>query len=341
MAQRISREIRLRKRPTGLPEESDLELAEVEVPDPQAGEVLVRNIYMSVDPYMRPRMNAQASYISPFELGNPLEGGCVGQVTASRNDKFKVGCYVLGMKGWREFYLSNGSDLIEIDPNVGPIQAYLGILGMPGMTAYVGLLDIGNPKAGETVFVSAASGAVGSAVCQIAKIKGCRVVGSAGSDEKVAWLLDTAGIDAVINYKKAGNLSRKLGEICPNGIDIYYENVGGNHLEAALDNMNTFGRVVLCGMISQYNATQRDPGPGNLFLAITKRLTLKGFIVTDHVDRQKQFYSDMGGWIKEGRIKWKETVVEGIENAPKAFIGLFKGENFGKMLVKIGPDPAV
>lgn len=341
MTEVLSREIRLTRRPTGMPDENDFELAEVRVPEPGQGEALVRNIYMSVDPYMRGRMNDAPSYVPSFELSKPLEGGCVGQVVASKTDALQVGDYVLGMKGWREFYLSAGGDLIKVDPRLGPIQAFLGILGMPGMTAYVGLLDIGRPKPGETVFVSAASGAVGSVVCQIAKIKGCRVVGSAGSDDKISWLLNTAKIDGAINYKTAQDLSAEIGKLFPDGIDIYYENVGGKHLESALDHMKPFGRIVLCGMISQYNATRRGPGPSNLFLAITKRLTLKGFIVSDHMDRRARFHADMGTWIREGGIKWKETIVEGIEKAPKAFIGLFKGENFGKMLVKIGPDPAV
>jgi NADPH-dependent curcumin reductase CurA len=324
-----------------MPSESDFELAETQAPEPRKGEVLVRNIFMSVDPYMRGRMYDKPSYVPPFELSKPLEGGCIGEVTVSESEKFRTGDIVLGTKGWREYFLSDGSDLTKIDPTVAPIQSFLGVLGMPGMTAYVGLLDIGRPKEGETVFVSAASGAVGSVVCQIAKIKGCRVVGSAGSDDKIAWLLDTVGIDSAINYKKYGNareLGMELGKLCPNGLDIYYDNVGGEHLETALDHMNPFGRIVLCGMISLYNAAGRQPGPGNLFLAVTKRLTLQGFIVMDHMDRQNQFYADMGKWIREGRIKWKETTVEGIENAPKAFLGLFTGENLGKMLVKIGAD---
>lgn len=341
MAEIVSREIRLRNRPIGMPRSGDFELVSVRVPEPREGEVLVRNIYMSVDPYMRGRMNDQESYIPPFELAKPLEGGCVGQVVASKKGGFEVGDHVLGMRGWREYYLSDGSELMKIDPGLAPIQAYLGVLGMPGLTAYVGLLDIGQPKAGETVLVSAASGAVGSVVCQIAKIKGCRVVGSAGSDEKLAWLLDTAGIDSAFNHKKTGDLRTELARHCSEGVDICFENVGGRHLEAALDHMNPFGRVVLCGMISQYNAMAREPGPGNLFLAIAKRLTLKGFIVLDHMDRMPHFYADMADWIKDGRIKWTETIVYGIEHAPKALIGLFKGENFGKMLVKIGPQPEV
>ena len=318
MSKTLSREIRLKRRPTGMPDESDFELAEVEIPNPAEGELLVRNIYMSVDPYMRGRMNEGESYIPPFQLSRPLEGGCVGQVVASRQGKFQEGDWVLGMQGWREFYLSNGSDLTRIDPGMAPVQSFLGVLGMPGMTAYVGLLEIGQPKPGDTVFVSAASGAVGSIVSQIAKIKGCRVVGSVGSDDKVAWLRDTVGIDSAFNYKKAADLSKELSKHCAEGIDIYFESVGGRHLEAALDNMKPSGRIVLCGMISMYNATKREPGPGNLFLAVTKRLTLKGFIVMDHMDKQAQFYAEMGKWIREGKIKWKETVIDGIENAPKS-----------------------
>ncbi len=341
MAEIVSREIRLKNRPVGMPREDDFELTEVVIPEPDEGEVLVRNIYLSVDPYMRGRMIVRESYIPPFQLGQPLEGGCIGQVMQSKGGEFQVGDYVSGMLGWREYYLSEGSGLTKIDPTLAPLQAHLGTVGMPGLTAYVGLLDIGQPKPGDTVFVSAASGAVGAMVCQIAKIKGCRVVGSAGSDEKVVWLMEEARVDAAFNYKKVDDLTVELGKYCPNGIDVYFENVGGAHLEAAIAHMNTFGRIVLCGMISQYNATEPPPGPSNLMLAVLRRLTLQGFIVRDHLERRPPFLADMGQWIKEGRIKWKETVVAGIENTPKAFIGLFMGENLGKMLVKIEPDPAV
>ncbi len=337
----LSREIRLARRPIGLPQESDFELAEARIPELGKEEVLVRNIYMSVDPYMRGRMNDRPSYVPPFQLGEPLAGRSVGQVVASRNAMFQVGDYVSGAQGWREYYLSGGTDLTQIDPHLAPIQTYLGTLGMTGMTAYVGLLSIGLPKAGETVFVSAASGAVGAVVCQIAKIKGCRVIGSAGSKEKVAWLMNEAGIDVAFNYKEVGDLVAEVGKHCPQGIDVYFENVGGKHLEAALEYMNLFGRIVACGMISLYNATDPEPGPHNLFYVPRKRLTIQGFIVSDHLARQSQFLKDMSQWIAEGRIKWRETIVEGIENAPRALISLFKGENFGKMLVKIGPDPAV
>jgi NADPH-dependent curcumin reductase CurA len=335
MTATLSREIRLKNRPVGLPNEHDFEIVAVPVPAPGAGEVLVRNLYMSVDPYMRGRMLEQPSYVEPFRLGQPLEGGCVGQIVASNGGKLPVGDYVLGRKGWREYYVSDGADLSKIDATLAPLQAYLGVLGMPGLTAYVGLLDIGQPEAGNTVFVSAAAGAVGAVVCQIARLKGCRVIGSAGSPAKVHWLQEVAGIDAALNYKEVTSLTAELGRHCPQGIDVYFENVGGAHLEAALEHMNVRGRIVLCGMISQYNDTAPSPGPHNLRLAVRKRLTLKGFIVSDHLDRLPQFYADMGSWMAAGKLKWQETVIDGIENAPRAFIGLFEGENTGKMLVKL------
>jgi NADPH-dependent curcumin reductase CurA len=335
MSQTVSREIRLKHRPVGLPQESDFELVSVPLPQPGAGAVLVRNLYMSVDPYMRGRMIDQPSYVQPFQVGQPLDGGCVGQVVQSQSDKLQVGDHVLGRKGWREYYVSDGGDLTRVDASLAPVQAYLGTLGMPGLTAYVGLLDIGRPKAGETVFVSAAAGAVGTVVCQIAKLKGCRVVGSAGSPNKVDWLREVAGVDAALNYKDVESLTAELGRLCPHGIDVYFENVGGAHLEAALEHMNPFGRIALCGMISHYNETEPGSGPRNLRVAVRKRLTLQGFIVSDHLQRQAQFYADMGAWIAAGKIKWQETIVDGIERAPQAFIGLFKGENLGKMLVRL------
>ena len=335
MSDTVSREIRLQHHPAGLPQESDFALVTVPLPPLNPGEVLVRNLYMSVDPYMRGRMTDQPGYVQPFQIGQPLDGGCVGQVVQSQGGKFQVGDYVLGRKGWREYYVSDGAELTRVDPNLAPVQAYLGTLGMPGLTAYVGLLDIGQPQAGETVFVSAAAGAVGTVVCQIARLKGCRVVASAGSPDKVAWLRDVAGVDAALNYKDVGSLTAELGRHCPNGVDVYFENVGGAHLEAALEHMNTYGRIVLCGMISHYNETTPSSGPRNLRFAVRKRLTLKGFIVSDHLDRQAQFYTDMGAWIAAGQIKWQETIIDGIEHAPRAFIGLFRGENSGKMLVRL------
>ena len=340
---KVSKEISLTEYPYGMPTENNFKLVQVHIPEPtKEGEFLVRNIWMSVDPYMRGRMREGSnSYIPPFKLGQPLEGACVGQIITSNNNQFTVGEYVLGMLGWREYWLSNGSDVIKVNPNIAPIQSFLGTFGMTGLTAYVGLLKIGELKEGDTVFVSAASGAVGSVACQIAKTKGCHVIGSAGSEEKVKWLVDQAGIDNAFNYKEMNNISEYLRKVCPDKIDIYFDNVGGKHLEAALDNMKTFGRIVLCGMISQYNSSSPLPGPSNLMLAITNRLKLQGFIVRDHYNMLNEFHAAMAKWIGQGNIKWKETVSEGIENAPKAFLGLFKGENFGKMLVKIGPDPAL
>ena len=342
---KVSRQICLAEYPVGMPTDNNFKLVQVDIPEPtKEGEFLVRNIWMSVDPYMRGRMRKGEggnSYIPPFRLAQPLEGACIGQVIASKNNQFAVGEYVLGMYGWREYWLSNGLDVIKVNQKIAPIQSFLGTFGMTGLTAYVGLLKIGEIKKNDAIFVSAASGAVGSIVCQIAKIKGCHVIGSAGSEEKVKWLVDQAGIDYAFNYKKVDDISGELVKVYPNKIDLYYDNVGGKHLEAALDNMKTFGRIILCGMISQYNTDTLLPGPSNLFLAITNRLKLQGFIVRDHYDILNEFHTSMTKWVDEGRIKWKETVVEGIENAPKAFLGLFKGENFGKMLVKIGPNSTI
>ena len=337
-----NREIRLKSRPEGMPRPSDFELAETPVPTPGAGQVLVRNIYMSVDPYMRGRMVDRASYVPPFQIGETLSGGAVGQVVESNgNDKFQKGDYVSNFNGWREWFVSGSEGLEKIDPSLAPIQAYLGTFGMPGLTAYAGLLKVASLKEKDRVFVSAASGAVGSIVCQIAKNKGCFVVGSAGSDEKCDWLKTEARVDEAINYKTCGDLTEAVRKAMPDGIDVYFENVGGAHLDAALANMRPFGRIAVCGMIEQYNATALPEGPHNFISVIPLRITIKGFIVSDHADMQPDFLRDMGGWAKEGKLKWHETIVDGIENAPEAFIGLFKGANFGKMLVRLGPDKAV
>jgi len=330
-----SKEIRLKKRPEGLPGNDDFELAEVVVPPVNDGQVLIQNMYMSVDPYMRGRMVDRKSYIPPFQIGMPLEGGSVGRVIESKNSGFTAGDHVMSMQGWREYFVSDGVGLNKIDTGLLPAQAYLGVAGLTGMTAYVGLLHIGELQEGQNVFVSSAAGAVGSVVCQIAKLKGCYVVGSAGSEKKTAWLVDEAGIDAAFNYKKTDDVIAEVGRKFPEGIDVYFENVGGVHLEAALEHMKPGGHIVMCGMISMYNAVAPVPGPVRLPYVIMKSLTMRGFVVSDHFDKLGAFISDMGGWIAEGKIKWKETVVEGIENAPDAFIGLFEGENFGKMIVKI------
>lgn len=328
-----SREIRLKSRPVGLPEASNFELATVEVPDPGAGEVLVRNQWMSVDPYMRGRMYDRPSYVPPFQIGQPLQGGAVGTVVKSNDERFKPGDLVESFNGWREAYVSPASGLNKLQPGVPP-QAYLGVLGMPGMTAYTSFHRIGAPKEGDVVFVSGAAGAVGSAVCQIAKIRGCTVVASAGTDEKLAWL-KSVGVDATVNYKK-GNLLENVRAAAPKGIDIYFDNVGGDHLEVALEVARPFARFIECGMISIYNDKEPAPGPRNMSYIVGKRIKMQGFIVSDFADMRDQFYAEMGQWVREGKIKWEETVENGVENAPKAFLNLFSGANTGKMLVKLG-----
>ncbi|HEX3810159.1 MAG TPA: NADP-dependent oxidoreductase [Rhizomicrobium sp.] len=340
MTTQKSREIRLKRRPEGMPTEADFELAETTVPAPGPGEVQVRNIYMSVDPYMRGRMVDRKSYVPPFQVGEALSGGAVGRVAASNNPNFKPGDYVNNFSGWKEWFVTGGGDLQKIDPGLAPIQAYLGTFGMPGLTAYAGILKVGELKDGERVFVSGAAGAVGSVVCQIAKNKGCYVVGSAGSDDKCDWLKNHARVDKTINYKTAGDLSKAVHAAFPEGIDVYFDNVGGEHLNAALGAMRLNGRLPICGMISQYNDTAPPPGPSNIVNVIPNRLTIKGFIVTDYAHLMPQFLSDMAKWHGEGHMNWEETVMDGIENAPAAFIGLFKGANSGKMLVKIGENHA-
>lgn len=331
-----SREIRLASRPVGEPTAENFALATVELDaTPPADHLLVRNLYMSVDPYMRGRMRDGRSYAAPFALDEAMTGGAVGEVVASSHPDFAPGDTVLHSYGWREYASVHGKGAAKIDPSLAPVQSFLGVLGMPGKTAYVGLLDIGQPKAGETVFVSGAAGAVGSLVCQIAKLKGCRVVGSAGSPAKIAWLKEKAGVDGAVNYREVKNLRKAIAAECPDGVDVYFENVGGEHLEATLSLMNDFGRIAVCGMISQYNASQPEPGPRNLALLIGRRLKMQGFIVSDHADRDGDFYRDMAAWMGAGKIHWEETVLEGIENAPDAFLGLFSGENLGKMLVKL------
>jgi NADPH-dependent curcumin reductase CurA len=325
-----SREIRLAARPEGWPKESDFELAEVDVADPDDGQLLIRNKFMSVDPYMRGRMNDTRSYVPPFQLGEPMPGGAVGRVAVSRHPDYAEGDWVFSMLGWREVARSDGEGLRKLDPERAPPQTALGVLGMPGLTAYVGLLDIGQPQEGDTVFVSGAAGAVGSVAGQIAKIKGCRVIGSAGSAEKVAWL-EELGFDKAFDYKETPPREALRGE----KIDVYFDNVGGEHLEAALSAASTHARFVQCGMISRYNDEQPEPGPRNIALVVSKRLKLQGFIIGDHFDRAGDFFRDMSGWIREGRIKYRETCVDGIENAPRAFLGLLRGENIGKMIVRL------
>ena len=331
-----SREIRLKSRPNGMPTPENFELATVDVPAPGAGEVQVKNLWMSVDPYMRGRMMDRESYVPPFKLGEALQGGAVGEITASNDPNFKAGDIVSTMLGWREAFTAApaAAMLQKIETHGLPPQAFLGVAGMPGLTAYVGLLKIGLMKEGETVFVSAAAGAVGQIVCQIAKIKGGTVIGSAGGAEKCAYLKEI-GVDHVIDYKAEKNLTKALAEAAPKGIDVYFDNVGGDHLEAALNAARPNARFALCGAIAQYNDTAPTPGPSNLMLAVGKQLRLEGFIVSFHFDMMPKFVEEMAGWIASGQVKWRETVDEGVENAPGAFIKLFKGENLGKMLVKL------
>lgn len=330
-----SREIHLASRPEGKPSANNFSLETIQLSAIEQGQILVKNEWMSVDPYMRGRMKDGDSYVQPFQIGQPLEGGCVGQVVESQNQNFTKGDYVLGNFGWRDFWKSDGDGVVKVDPDLAPVQSFLGVLGMTGMTAWIGLKRIAQLQQGSTVFVSAASGAVGSIVCQIAKANDCTVIGSAGKPEKIQWLRDVAKVDEVINYKDTDNLSESLGKAAPNGIDVYFDNVGGDHLEAALDNLNDNACLVSCGMISTYNATEPPAAPRNLFKIISKRIRMQGFIVRDHMDDRQAFQKDMGQLISDDKIHWEETITEGLENSPDAFIGLFDGQNLGKALVKI------
>jgi len=323
----------LASRPTGWVTEANFRLETAPVAKPKDGEILVRNLWLSLDPYMRGRMNDTKSYAAKQEIGEVMVGGTVGEVVESKNPKFAVGDQVVGMLGWQQFGVTAGAGLNKIDASRAPMSAFLGVLGMPGVTAWVGLLDICQPKAGETVVVSAASGAVGSVVGQIAKLKGCRAVGIAGGKAKCDYVVKELGFDACIDHK-AGKLDADLKAAVPNGIDCYFENVGGETLDAALRRMNAFSRIAVCGLISQYNAT--EPYGVKTFQSIlTNRIKVQGFIVSDRMELWAKALPELIGWVAGGKIKYRETVAQGIENAPKAFIGLLKGENFGKQLVKL------
>lgn len=333
-----NRQVLLAKRPQGVPDESTFQFVETHVPELKDGEVLVRTLYLSVDPYMRGRMNAAKSYAPPFEVGKPLIGGVVGKVVRSNDPNFSEGDYVTARLDWADYSVVNGKRLQKIDPNLAPVTTALHVAGMPGLTAYFGLIDIGKPKAGETVVVSGAAGAVGSVVGQIAKLKGCRVVGIAGSDEKIAYLKNELGFDEVINYKTTANLREALKKACPDGIDIYFDNVGGEITDAVVFLLNFHSRFVLCGQIAHYNDTEVEMGPRFLPYFLTRSVLLKGFIVSDYADRFDEGYQQLAAWLKEGQLKYKETIVDGLEHAPDAFLGLFRGENIGKMLVKVHGD---
>src|SRR5215471_7070920 len=333
-----AKRIVLASRPAGEPKLSDFRTEEYAVPTPGEGQVLLRTVWLSLDPYMRGRMSDAASYAQPVPIGGVMEGGTVCEVIASNNPQFKKGDIVLARAGWQTHAVSDSKGLTKIDPKLAPISTAVGVLGMPGMTAYTGLLEIGKPNAGETVVVAAASGAVGSAVGQIAKIKGARAVGIAGGKEKCDYVTRELGFDACIDHRDP-DLGARLKEACPKGIDVYFENVGGAVFEAVFPLLNPFARVPVCGLIAHYNATSLSPGPillPHLMRAIlTKRLTFRGFIVSDFSARYGDFMRDVSAWVGEGRIKYREDVVEGLENAPRALIGLLRGENFGKLLVRV------
>ncbi|MFI2367394.1 NADP-dependent oxidoreductase [Streptomyces sp. NPDC018833] len=329
------REWHLVARPHGWPKPEDFALREAEVTEPGEGRILVRNLYFSVDPYMRGRMNDVKSYVPPFQLDHPMDGGAVGEVVASNAEGFAVGDHVLHGLGWREYASVPAQHAVKVDASLAPLSAYLGVLGMTGLTAYAGLFEVASFKEGDTVFVSGAAGAVGSQVGQMARIKGAaRVIGSAGSDEKVKRLVEEYGFDAAFNYKD-GPVAEQLKQAAPDGIDVYFDNVGGDHLEAAISSFNVGGRATICGMIAQYNNTEPTPGPRNLAMIIGKRLRLQGMLVNDHSALQPQFVQDVAGWIASGELKYDETVVEGIENGYDAFTGLLRGENTGKMIVSL------
>jgi NADPH-dependent curcumin reductase CurA len=337
-----AKRIVLASRPVGEPKSSDFRIEDVAVPTPGEGQVLLRTIWLSLDPYMRGRMADGPSYAAPVPIGGVMEAGTVNEVIASNNPNFARGDIVLGRAGWQTHALSDGKGLAKIDPKLAPISTAVGVLGMPGMTAYTGLLDIGKPQAGETVVVAAASGAVGSAVGQIAKIKGARAVGIAGGKDKCEHVKKELGFDECLDHRDP-DLAAKLKDACPKGIDVYFENVGGAVLDAVFPQLNAFARMPVCGLIAEYNATQAvaPKFAGSMMRQIlTKRLTIRGFIVSDFAARHGDFLRDMSGWVRDGKVKYKEFVTEGLDSAPGAFMGLLKGANFGKQLVRVGPDRA-
>ncbi len=336
-----NRQILLKSRPVGEPKPDNFELAESQVPTPGDGQMLLRTIYLSLDPYMRGRISDAKSYATPVQLGDVMVGGTVSEVVASNLAGFKAGDIVESYCGWQDYALSNGTGIRLLDPALAPISTAVGVLGMPGMTAYTGLLEIGKPQPGETVVVAAASGAVGSVVGQIAKIKGARAVGIAGGKDKCDYVVRELGFDACLDHRSP-SLAADLKEACPKGIDVYFENVGGAVWDAVFPLFNPFARVPVCGLIAHYNATSLPPGP-NMVPALMRsvlsnRLTLRGFIVYDFADKQPAFLSDVGAWIKEGKLRYREDIVDGLEKAPAAFIGLLQGRNFGKLVVRVGSE---
>jgi NADPH-dependent curcumin reductase CurA len=337
-----NRRIVLQQRPHGAPDDHTFRLLEEPVPQPQEGQVLLRTLFLSLDPYMRGRISDAPSYAAPVEIGDVMVGGTVSRVEASRHPDFPVGQLVLGYSGWQDYALSDGAGLNKLDGDVGKSSRALGVLGMPGFTAYMGLLDIGQPKPGETVVVAAASGAVGSLVGQIARIKGARAVGIAGGADKCRYVVEELGFDACIDHR-APDFAQQLAAACPDGIDVYFENVGGAVFDAVLPLLNTKARIPVCGLIADYNATALPPGPDRLGLLartiLTKRIRMQGFIIfDDYGHRYGEFFAQMSTWLKEGKIKFREDIVDGLENAPQAFRGLLEGKNFGKLVVRVAQD---
>jgi NADPH-dependent curcumin reductase CurA len=337
-----NRQILLAARPRGEPTLDNFRLVEVDIPTPGPGEMLLRTVYLSLDPYMRGRMNAGPSYAAPVEVGGVMEGGTVCAVVQSNIPQYQAGDIVAARTGWQEYALSTGQGMQKIDPARGPISYALGVLGMPGLTAYTGLLNIGKPQPGETLVVAAASGAVGSVVGQIAKIKGCRVIGIAGGEAKCRFVTEELGFDACLDHRQP-DLTERLRAACPNGIDIYFENVGGAVFEAVLPLLNNFARIPVCGLIAHYSAAELPAGPNRVPLLmqsiLVKRLTFRGFIVTDFSSQFREFVTDMSEWLRTGRIKYREDITDGLENAPRELIGLLKGANFGKKIIRVSPDP--
>jgi len=335
----MNKQILLAARPVGFPKESDFNLVESPVPTPGEGQILVRSIYLSVDPYMRGRMNDVKSYAAPVAIGGVMGGGVVAKVYRSNNPAFKEGDIVEGMFGWQDYAVSDGNGVRKIDPGVAPISTALGVLGMPGLTAYFGLLEIGNPQPGETVVVSGAAGAVGSLVGQIAKIKGCRAVGIAGADDKVEYLTGELGFDSAFNYKTESDYYEKLKVLCPNGIDVYFDNVGGQITDSVFRLINTKARISICGQISQYNLEKLETGPRLILTSLlVKQARAEGFLVFQFLDRYPQGIAQMAQWLREGKLKYKEDIEEGIENTPRAFIAMLNGRNVGKQLVRVSDE---
>lgn len=331
----MNKTIILKSRPEGIPTLDNFDFKEEEKPDPNEGEVLLKTKYVSVDPYLRGRMRDEESYIEPFEIDKPIQSGIVAEVVESKNDSFKKGDYVSGMLEWKEFQTSNGKQLQKVDETKAPLSAYQGVLGLTGLTAYLGLLNIGEPKEGETVLVSGASGAVGSIVGQIAKIKGCKAVGIAGSNEKLTTMKEKFGFDEGINYKTTSDMKQAIKEACPNGVDVYFDNVGGEILDATLANINRHGRVINCGAISLYNKKEQPTGPRLETTIVKKSIKMQGFIVRDFGEKFEEAIAQLGKWLEEDKLTYSETIVEGFDNIPKAFIDLFEGKNEGKMIVKV------